>query len=1666
MTKWFEGLNQIFKNSLLGLLVVGLLIGCVANESGTGRSSRTSISGGATDDTTTPEAPDFSDSTNYLQLGTNTFTTTMPISATNTSSGEASFFLRGEGVDAYIRNANQNNVQCLVVPFSTSAVVKALVIAAYPRSVFNFSTNSQEFYYYMEPQATNNNTAFCQQPGVINQVSVLYGMSSVYDLASLCPSCSLSTLTSNSISTLTQSGALISDFSTRNLKIAIATNSTGSGSSGSSCSSSGECISKGFDCCSNGQCVNDREVKSSVDQTSTAFLQALLDIQNNPSAIYTYSEFFHLCGSNVGITPTPTPTIDPEEEAARRFQRLNRLYACTTPIEGEMAVCSQTYEDVQNTITSQGNNQFSTGADDRNFNTNYTGLSPLPTHSIFEVTYAGETLFENGTIIKGMTIGPSGNGSGNDNLDDIQIINLSATPDASASDDTLNIKYKIDGSCERVSTFLATCYKEYVQGQNESKVTDHFPASNEFLLPYYADTNKTISVTVDDAQRLRFTDWDLVQTTPARIQFSGADLAVFDTQVVRITYFVNLQSYPNVLLKKEEALDEIKTICDCGTTDCFLKEVFDGNDNVIDYSCYYPPTNDTPVPLQQTVLLSSRSTPHRFFDKDGVYHATINEADKEQEGQKFTYTNNDYLRPNNVDTYIGFNEIYGSYSNDSVTALPALEVKITSGKTYDIYTDSGSFSSCLLCGTDYYTSLVKLFPASFLSNGGGYTPDFSTTDPLSSETYRKDDLLFGRACHVPATMIPWSHVATGTREQQRRRRLAAQHFLFANGYQRDWYGFDYGSVIGSFDGVLWFSIGNQRRIQARSNKLFLAVNGYFADLTQDTTFRVTVQDSSTVSGLGSLVTSDLNSDGAECQQAHICETDLDCAGQLGWEYKCESITNMTSPWPRFDVNGLETPGVSDTLNLRNLFGQTTGPTKRCVYRGRGAACFPDYATADSSQTFSGTTQPGLHTCSANSYCQPFVEGVAVSLFNDKISRYGKSVKSQNASDFVDEDDLDVIGLGARTIGRPYAWRGTDTIPNDAQTNLSQNNVTSMCIPGRDNNDDSFLSNHATEPSSEALGDQINAMGVTPTLLDGISTRPDYLSRCSITDPNGNYYHAQTGSNIQNRLLSDSEVVVQAGRQALSTNLLSIFEGNSMTANELIKDFETEFVDEFFYQENRCLRAPGSTCFSNLDCSANPWIASQVSSLNIDDTSVTSVINRYEIKFWQEDLVCSQELAPTDEDYSAANNRCCRETGKEVTIGTSVVDGDGTSNRTLDFNTLPGISTSINSQTRNSRLSTIWDLLEQPGNNYPDLKTVRNDSCLLGCGDSSMLNKQFNTFSEMAGRTCCSRNWVRLFDADENGGGHTWGPDKMQNIPKDTYRCYNYSQCTNNDTNPSLDQCGDDAGDTIFGFSCNHTDEPDFPNCLARQITESQATDIFGWLERFELTGINQVPIADIDELDIRCNVNPEDQRFLGTSAPPGLINPLSEEEYTNGLNERYSAGDMTNFNGDNIKKVFSSDEVVCCIPTGQELPQDTQPAACCTGYIGANNTCQLPGYTDVSLYLNRYVSSEAQDEVLGSFNEETGYLTNPLEVVRIACRKKICESNSLVEGVALNNFRTRGHENNTKQIQRFLDGDDEANSLNGINELYDRGLKFNTHYYCADPELENPLPGTINCDDL
>ncbi len=1657
MEKKIRPISRIWFSILSGGLVFILASACLQTTPGTQRRVAAAQTSDSEDENGNPRFPK---SSNYFQNGTVISSGNFPLA----HDFDKVFYLKGKEIHNFIKDERTEEIECLISVFESSTVNRILVMAAIPKSSVDLAKNTQEFYYTLEPNGTNNNQALCRTPGLISTLERLHPTKGlVFRAVDVCPNCVLDQLVSNSEFLLDQSGrSLQSSVNLDYLRLNLIMKSLQSSDSipeNGSCKSTPECQAKGFDCCSFGQCVKDRQLKSGIDTSSSEYAQAQADIQNDPSSVYNYPQFYHLCPTRVVQSDTSSDSIieDPHEEARQHFLELERLYQCTVVQEGEMSLCTISYSDVRKATS----NQFSTNPDDRSFSSVYSGNISLPQHSIYKITYAGETLFENNRAISGVSLmgqGTSSSVGGNDNLSDRQIISINHTPSSTAPHDNLHITYKVDGSCEKVNSTLAKCYKEYVQGQNLGQVNDHFPASNIFALPYYADLNRSVHVKVGDERKAAGTHWEFVYVPRPGISFLGDNLQVHDTQVVIINFYVDLISNPNLIFSKEKALDKIKKICECVGTDCHLKPKRNDENKIIDYVCDYPQPHFSTPPLQQVVQLSSKTAPHLYFDSEGVYHDQIDKDTPPQEGNLFEYVKNDLLKPNNVDDYVGFNEIYGSFQLLDHSAQAAKEIPVKKGRTYDVYTEEGRFSNCFFCGNDYYSQLTRIFPENFAHKGGGFRPDIASSEPFETKTYRKDDLLFGRACWLPATMIPWTHRPQFDLKAQRLERLSAQHFLFANGYQRDWYGFDYGSVIGSWDGVAWFSIGNQLRVKARSNKLFLAINAYFSDLTNPTSFRITVQDTPYISGSGPTVFDNTESDGAECQKFHLCETDRDCAANLGWDYHCESVASLSSKWPTFGTDGMEIPNAERVINLKNEFGSKHKGIKRCIYRGRGAPCQNIYNVTNPDINYSMSTQSGLHHCSYNNYCQPLVEGVPAPLFNAKISRYGKSVKQQNSSPLVPEDDLDTFGLHIRSLGRPYAWRGDESLPFGVEVTFYYNNISSLCLPGRMPGDLTFEEGHNFKPTTPFLGDKVNGIGMTPENEGS----PGFLSSCSIMDEEGNYLYKDFAPST---FTNNNTIVNLAAQQAIATNALTIFESADMADEEIVKNFESEQIEEVYLQENRCLRAPGSVCFSSMDCASNAYISSKIAHVNAYDANLSSILNPYEIQFWQEKLVCSGPHSPEDEEFDTKNNRCCREVENDLSIGSATI-GSGTLNTWL----IPGQSTvQFSDSERYHRMSTVWDLMTGSlSASYPVLQVTANDSCLNSlstCTLGSVTDSQYNTFAAIADRTCCSEHWVREFHREDNGGGHIWGADKMQTVPKESLRCLNWLPCTVGVN------CGGEA--SLGYFSCEHTADPDDPVCLMRSTSLNQARPYFDFLGTLELAGIPSVKVKTRDWNDVYCKVNPDDQSdTTGITVPlPNLIADANTEpsEYKEGNavtgNRYFSAGDAENFNSQNLKMVFEPDRVVCCLPAGTKVDSDTDPERCCTGFINRQNQrCQLPDYTNVSVYTNRYVSSAAKERPLSSFDVSTGYLRAPADVIQVACSQRICASGRLAVGVALTNLKYPGHESSEKLVQRFIDGNDEANNDLGLADIYDEGMRWNTHVYCVPDQLQ--ISTAIDCSGL
>lgn len=1642
---------------LLMLTLLWLIASCMPSAPSGKRSG--SSSSEVTQEPKPINNPTFTSSGNYIQNGSTTSFTSITIAPTFLDG----FYLRGPDVHQFIKDKAPTTVQCLIARFAGSSA-PLLVMAARPKSVYNFTTTQREYYYFIETKESANLT-YCNRASLIGTLALSHvGEAVTFTPNGVCANCVSTTITSSPFILYTTGGVQLLDVKTTNLFLKIALGQTTSTPSNLTCTSSGDCQGRGYDCCSLGQCVNDKTVKSSTNQTSSEYLQSLQDIATDPSRIYNYPNLYHLCPATVTPTPTPVPTVNGSEGATARLTQLKELYDCTTPLEGEMAICTVKSSNIGSSGT------LFTSVDDRNFRSTNHGSSAFNTHSITQIIHAGEEILVSDCSNALCSINSL---DAADTISTAASVTINRTPNPTASNTDLKIKFKIDGSCKKINSNLARCTKYFVQGQDDGKVDDHRSVginANNYFLPAYADPLRLIQVKVDGVIRLLGSHW--TQGTGVGpggtagltfISFTSDSLA-YDTQTVEITYYVDLTANPTVMTAKLLAQTEINTFCNCVGFDCSLKPSLatDGI-TVTDYKCVYPQPLLPEPPIEQTIFLSAKTVPLRYFDEDGIYYRTIDGDTPDQEGSLFEYENSDKLKPTNLNSDVGFNEIYGSLTRATTSAKPAYEVRVKKGKTYDIWVDNTViFSTCANCGNDYYSQVAKLFPKNFQHNGAGWAPDRKTTDRFSTQYYRADDILFGRACFVPATMIPWTHTQKDTLADQRRERLQAQHALFANGYNRDWYGFDYGALIGSFDGVKWFAIGNQRRIKATTSKLFLAINSYFGDLTQDSTYSVTVSDASVAPNSGSIITTDFLNDGAQCQSYHSCSTDRDCAGRLGWDYVCEDVSSMQTIWPLFDDLAVEKPDTAlpnTPVTLASLVGGvSTGGSKRCVYRGRGAPCDTRTAATSANHYTQTTPTADLSYCSSNNYCAR----TNTAVFNNKIARFGVSPMVVDSyvgnSTYPYLSYADTFGLAARVSGRPYDFNGTDSFAPEIISQLSSNYISSICVPGKDISSSTTIYNsqNETADNDSERGDKVLGMGLTKT---GNSANAAYYSFCPTFDDNGNYLHLTASYTTA---LSSSDIYKFSASQNISTNALGIFHEdnlalitasyNAFAPNQSDPD---SFVREFTLQENRCMKAPNATCFTDLDCAPSKPISDLF--LGIDTTDTTLGMNIPEIKFWQEALVCAQALPKTDPLYDPKNNRCCRDTGKTYTIASAEIttSAAGITSFVADeprVESIAGIDLTLSSSTRYSLTSTI----------YSDLYNYRSDSQALrpllypsksDCGaDTSCpipgspqteitdtTKAMFETFSAMAERVCCNGHWVRNF-SDGNGGGHTWAPTKQQTISKNVLRCYNWEVGSNN-------------------FQCNNAEDPD---CLVRNFSTTEETNYLEWLGSMEITGIPQAAILYAGDASILCRVRYDDQTSADTRGANGtVVDTASTAEYYDTSNSQYyySAKHSENFQtGDisTLKVVFSEDQITCCKPLNTFIADTESSQACCSGSTDNEGRCCLPDYTDLTVYYNRYISSGAKGADATLFDPKTGYAKDISSIWTMAIRDAACCSGQAATGIAISNLKiptVPGVETDVK-TKRFVDG--AGDLYNGRDQLYDSGLRWNNHLYCVPASFTPP----------
>ncbi len=1570
--------------------------------------------------------------------------------------------IRGTEISQSLNNYDLSTKVCLVSIFPATTSKRVLLISGTIRRYFDPLNKTKENYLELQPgniQKNNNDclslTIFSNSTGIQSFDNTLAFSDITGDPTQVCPTCNVG-INSDGIRVLTPGGTEMLDIKLDHLTLGLNAPAT-QNTQVTSCTKDSECDSN-FDCCSGSQCVKHASYKNPFSSSDPSISSIVELINQKPWLIDDYSYIYNICPTMV-----PTDPINNEEEtgpseetvAALHVESLRDIYQCLNPIQDEVGICTITITDAEELLEASNQvydlDNFS-ASDDLNFS---SFLSPNQWGNIAEITYSGETIFKRDftdfSSIQ-MNVGVAIANLNQSITDGARVtINQRSKP-SNAQHSLLKIRYFIDATCEKLGPSLARCKKFYKQGQSDNRTNDHPAGSSNFALPYYADTGFAFEVKVGESLVSQGTIWNPSGTS---VQFTTTPAI---GEEIEISYYVTGTNAAAVTTSRVRALENLQNdntsssdidYCSCEGNECNLTPITNDAGVTVSYECFYPGTESN-TPLQATVYLSAKSSPIRFYDVNGVHYKydDIGNGD-EQEGTKFEYIGNDKHTPNSDLTYVGFNEIYGSITKQANGSLPAQVITVERGKSYDLYTEEGTFSTCLSCGSDYYSNLALLFPNTFQEKGGGYSPNVVETRRSTSQSnLRSDDLLFGRACFVPATMIPWTHKQESTVKEQRQNRMALQHFLFANGYNRDWYGFDYGSVIGSFDGVKWFSIGNQRRIKAESDRMYLAINQYFGDLTSANTFDITITEVTNSFLMQNDIDHDLLTDGAECQKSHLCETDNDCIGQLGYDYACMNVSALKTSWPKFNTNGDEVIGTTSE-SLVSLLGGSNGELKRCVYRGRGALCDSgNLNTSNSSLTYAQTTNSTALSCSANTFCA----SPNSNNFNQKIARYPVPVSQMNNSDrvFGSYTPSDLFGLSSRIIGRPYNYIGNQSMPAAAGVNISDLNINGICVTGKDDTVNTNTLAQSVIPANKE-NDNVNNIGKTPASLNQNLL---YLSSCSATNTDGDYIHINETSNRD----SASYYRLAASNNIASNTLQSITDFSDL---EIFNDIASPNSQKGIAR-NSCLRAPGASCFTDLDCSANSFIANKLNSSAPSDWA-----HEAEMDFWKTGLTCSAGNSRyidtslfQNPDYDPKENRCCLEVDKKFKFYTQIEDGNSLNSiKAYDTNSsgdpiIPGVDTSLAQPSLDSYYSavnTIAHLINGGDDPLPGFVVGDDSTGVAARFHMSDYQKQYKTLHQYNTKMCCTKNWVREF---ADNGGHKFDALKMQTYEKSFFRQWNW------------DVQGSEQDNT---FEC----DPDFASvhsyCPLFHIPVGSTTEKnqLEWLASFELLGIPQVLIASPNTagtesiaLSIRAKSDFNDQ--LQPASTSIMIRSFFSDENTNANNVSDTEYDGTPSNDqlyvkasnasaldlDSKKFVFSDKEFACCLPTGVEVDDTTPENACCTGKKVTSNgrsRCCLDDYTNVSVFTNRYVSSEGAGLDDAEYDDKTGYIKSTAQVLQMA--SQMCCSGSAMTGTAISTLPipVTGATQPGLTRRRYVQDDDDGLPA----QFFDSGVRWNHHVYCV-----------------
>ncbi len=797
--------------------------------------------------------------------------------------------------------------------------------------------------------------------------------------------------------------------------------------------------------------------------------------------------------------------------------------------------------------------------------------------------------------------------------------------------------------------------------------------------------------------------------------------------------------------------------------------------------CVDPVTSTDPTPFQiLNLTLDTKTAPHRFYRADTGDAVddirTLQELapTPAAEGTQFFYADPaSKTIPINGGSF-NMNSITGQFEVALDQAHPAKVVDIALDELYVISATSGYYTQCANCARDKWFNLFSASPPNLVMGKGLQSIGHTTSRDVGSTNYsfgNYEDTIFGRACWIPPTMIPFTHKAESNLVTQRTNRLKTQAALFMNGYQRDWYGFNKGALIGSFNGVSWFAIGKGRIIKSKSRKLFLAINAPFADLATPSSFNVHIVRDQSGESVAAQYDYDPDltwnhpeqTEAATCQRYHMCSNDRDCVTKLGWEYMCANTASYKTNWPNFNAEAIEDVNFSNSYSYTQILAgkfNSGGSSMRCVYRGAGSPCKKDFTTLTSSQK-------KLFACAPNFYCADLTDSV----YNDEVARYAASL-----------DDLlnstnHRYGQDANQLGRPLHYLGGGkALDADIISNIQDNATLTdavatdfgICRPAKQTSSKNVVTQHSTIDASGRTDfiSQIGSCDSSAVHSDLIADTAPRLYGCPalIDDSDdlndGNYIHIQNAADNTYTYSADDLKSLRTqnacGAEATDTLNESAF---SFIESLALGSLNDNIIEPTLAQD-ACLRRAGAVCHTNLDCFPNK--------LHADQTAISGLAffgnTQAELKFFEEYLVCAQAdplpLLGTDElnTYDMTKNRCCREIGKDITLYTENDQFDVTSDTVLtDLLSV----TDTNATDRYSRYSTIKNLGDA---DYP---APWIDVVL---PITKPVAKQWKTIGETASGTCCGGGFIRKF----SDGGHDWSNSNRLQIDISNMKCLNYN----------------------------------------------------------------------------------------------------------------------------------------------------------------------------------------------------------------------------------------------------------------------------------------------------